>query len=81
MQVHVTMKPIAWVVGTHLHLASGVGSIPHQAMLVLPIMVHPIIVGSPGEQVFLKAVGTEGLSEEQWAIKLPQSWLLERVHF
>lgn len=62
MQVHVTIKPMARVVETHLHLPSGVGNILHQAILVLPIMVHPIIVGSLGERVFLKAVGTEGLS-------------------
>lgn len=53
---------MARVVETHLHLPSGVGNILHQAILVLPIMVHPIIVGSLGERVFLKAVGTEGLS-------------------
>lgn len=40
-----SMKPIARVVGTDLHLTSGLGFTLHQAMLVLPAMVHPSIVG------------------------------------
>ena len=72
------------MVGTHFHLASGVGSILHQAILVSPAMVHQIVVGSPCKPASLKVVGTEGLGkaawEEQWTNKLPQIWPLEGVH-
>ena len=53
--------PTARMVGTHLHLASGMDSIFHQAKLVLPAMVHPIFLGVTGSIGILKVVRTEGL--------------------
>lgn len=60
MHAFSSMKPIAWVIGTHLHLARGVGFIVHQAMLVLPALVHPIIVGVTGSTGHFKSCGYSG---------------------
>ena len=67
------------MVGTHLHVASGVDSILHQVMLVLPAMVHPVIVGSTGLPVNLKVVGTDGLSEPSRGGTMDDLHPLERV--
>ena len=60
-------------------LQIGVAFILHGVMLGLPTMVHICIVGVTGSTGHLKVVGTEGLGEkvgeEQWAIKLPCSFL------
>ena len=48
------------MVETHLHLASGVGSILHQAILVLPCYVIASLWGSPGQPNILKVVGIKG---------------------
>ena len=60
------------MVGIHLHLASGVDSILHQVMLVLPAMVHRVIVESTGLPDNLKVVGTRAQQDlhpwEQWMI-------------
>ena len=40
-----SIKPKAWVIGAHCHLASGVGFILHNSLLVVHAMANPIIVG------------------------------------
>jgi hypothetical protein len=67
------------------HFASGVGSILHRAMLVLPAVVHPIIVGitmstSHLEKLWVSKGSASLAEEEQWAIQLPRWWLFERIH-
>ena len=62
--IYLSTKPITWVVGTHLCLASGVGSILHQTMLVVLTCGPPNpLWGLIGQLVILKGVGTEGLGE------------------
>ena len=58
-------KPIAWVV-KHLHLASVVGFILWEIMLMLLDMVHPIITRiarSTGHSIVLRDVGTKGIAD------------------
>jgi hypothetical protein len=57
MHARSSIKPIAWVVGTHLHLARDVGFVVHQAMIVLTALVHPIIVGVTGSTGHFKSCG------------------------
>ena len=73
------------MVGTHLHLAGGVGFIIHQAILVLPTMVHPIIVEVTRLTHHSKKLwvsrGLVNLVEEEMGHQVaPPLQLLERVH-
>lgn len=67
------------MVGTHLHLASGLDSILYQVMLMLPAMVHPVIVGSTGQPANFKVVGVDGLSEPSRGGTMDDFNSLERV--
>lgn len=53
-------------------------------MLLLPVVVHPIIVGitmSTGhlEKLWASKGSASLAEEEQWAIQLPQLWPFERI--